>query len=365
MNIKETFLKLTKKTYPHGNEYRLRWALPKGTQKDKHGNYFYKIGESKTIFASHLDTVSEKFLDVKHVFDGKFIKTNGKTTLGADDKAGVCVLLYMIEQNIPGTYYFFIGEEVGCIGSRAAAAKDDFSNYDRIISFDRKDTCSIITHQSWERCCSDEFANALSKEYYDLGLELKPDDTGFGTDSARFTGIIPECTNISVGYYDEHNFTERQDIEFLEKICMASAIVDWEKLPVTRNPRIPEYKDYEPNYSLWGRHIDFERGRRWNDNRKPWEKSNRYPIPIGPNQFGDPAFDEELLRDTYGYYEEPIDVASRLDLKNRKKRTDEEYADAYIREQTDVFTCYKDYLADTHFSIKDYGIIEEQFIEFW
>ena len=254
MNIKETFLKLTSKTYPHGNEYRLRWLLPKNIQKDKHGNYFLKIGESRTIFASHLDTVSDRYRDVKHIIEGNIIRTNGKTTLGADDKAGVCVLLYMIEEKIPGTYYFFIGEEVGCRGSKAAAAKDDFSNYDRIISFDRKDICSIITHQSYERCCSDDFANTLSKEYCDLGLELKPDDTGVGTDSARFTGIIPECTNISVGYYDEHNFTERQDIDFLEKICMASAIINWEKLPVTRDPKVKDYKEYD--YSNWERLIE-------------------------------------------------------------------------------------------------------------
>ena len=42
-----------------------------------------------------------------------------KTILGADDKAGMVILLYMIEKKIPGLYYFFIGEEVGCIGSNA------------------------------------------------------------------------------------------------------------------------------------------------------------------------------------------------------------------------------------------------------
>ena len=73
MNIKETFLKLTSKTYPHGNEYRLRWLLPKNIQKDKHGNYFLKIGESRTIFASHLDTVSDRYRDVKHIIEGNII----------------------------------------------------------------------------------------------------------------------------------------------------------------------------------------------------------------------------------------------------------------------------------------------------
>ncbi len=33
---------------------------------------------------------------------------------------------------------------------------------------------------------------------------MVPEDTGVLTDSAQFMGIVPECTNISVGYYDEH-----------------------------------------------------------------------------------------------------------------------------------------------------------------
>jgi hypothetical protein len=39
-----------------------------------------------------------------------------------------------MKHNIPGLYYFFIGEEVGCIGSGLAANYGDFKDYDRIIS---------------------------------------------------------------------------------------------------------------------------------------------------------------------------------------------------------------------------------------
>jgi hypothetical protein len=47
------------------------------------------------------------------------ISTDGTTTL-EHDKAGVSVLIWMMKHNIPGLYYFFIGEEVGCIGSGLA-----------------------------------------------------------------------------------------------------------------------------------------------------------------------------------------------------------------------------------------------------
>lgn len=362
MNIKETFLELTSRTYPYGNEHRLRDLLPKGTAKDNHGNYFYKIGNSRTIFACHLDTACKKYEKVNHVIDGNIIRTNGKTILGADDKAGVTVLLYMIEQKVPGTYYFFIGEEVGCIGSKAASAKDNFSKYDRIISFDRRDTCSVITHQGWERCCSNEFANELSKAYIDLGLELKPDDTGVHTDSAEFTSVIPECTNISVGYYKEHTHEEHQDIEFLEKLCMASAIIDWEKLPTIRNPKVKEYKEYNYGHN-WNNSREKAIGWNWND--------YDYDYGYYHDEFSNRK--KSNFKKAYGYYrdddEAPFDRAVDLDLRNRNKKN-KDNKKINLKELTivpktgvDMFLIYKDKL-NTQFTVEEYGIVEEQFINY-
>jgi hypothetical protein len=84
--IFETFIKLTSRTYPYGTEDELvsdmieQGIFPSDLQKDTHGNYFYKIGESRTIFASHLDTVSKDATSVIHTFDGDIIGTDGKTT---------------------------------------------------------------------------------------------------------------------------------------------------------------------------------------------------------------------------------------------------------------------------------------------
>jgi hypothetical protein len=55
--IPEVFLMLTSKTYPHGYEDVLtKWLeqelFPKVIEKDEHGNYFYKIGESRSIFCT-------------------------------------------------------------------------------------------------------------------------------------------------------------------------------------------------------------------------------------------------------------------------------------------------------------------------
>ncbi len=255
--ILETFLRLTNRTYPYGTEDELVQSMidqgifPKELQKDVNGNYFLKIGESRTIFASHLDTACKDATSVTHVFDGKFIKTDGKTILGADDKAGVTILLHLIKNKIPGLYYFFIGEEVGCIGSGLAAKYGKFKGeYDRIISFDRRDTGSIITYQSSARCCSDIFADSLAKQLNkSVGMSYTKDEGGVYTDSAEFTHLIPECTNVSVGYYKEHTTNESQDIVHLEKLGNACLKVDWENLPVKRDPSKTEYRTYNNYYN--------------------------------------------------------------------------------------------------------------------
>jgi hypothetical protein len=255
MNIKEKFIELTSRTYPHRTESLLESFLPKGYKKDDYGNYYYLIGQDPTtMFTCHLDTASKSVVNVKHVFDENIIKTDGGTILGADDKAGMVVILNMIENNVPGLYYFFIGEEVGCIGSRALSdywTENEFSDtITKVVSFDRKSDHSVITHQMCDRCCSDEFAIELSDKLNNAGYDLKfsPDDEGLLTDSFQFMELVPECTNISVGYMNEHTNDECQDIDFLERLCKAVCEIDWEDLPVVRDPFDVEEYDYDDYY---------------------------------------------------------------------------------------------------------------------
>lgn len=244
MKVRKTFLELTSFTYPSGFESILEKYLPKGYNKDIYGNYYLMIGKSTTMFTCHLDTACSEFTKVKHKFDKNFIKTDGTTILGADDKAGMTVMLYMIEKNIPGLYYFFIGEEVGCIGSSKVAnalssksneIPQELFNINKVVSFDRKGTKSVITSQLYSECCSSQFAEQLCSLLNSNGLKLEPDDTGVLTDSAQFMWDIPECTNISVGYYDEHKTCEKQDIEYLYKLCKAVVRIDWESLKIHRD----------------------------------------------------------------------------------------------------------------------------------
>ena len=255
MRILRKFLKLTKRTYPHGTETLLENHLPQDYLKDNHGNYFLQIGdEPTTMFTCHLDTASHDVRKVNHVFDGNLVKTDGTSILGADDKAGMVVLLYMIEQKVPGLYYFFLGEERGCIGSGLAAKdfKQIFPYIKKVISFDRRGTTSVITHQMSGRSCSDEFAQELSNRLnaVESTFKFRPDSTGVYTDSAEFVEIVEECTNISVGYQNEHTTSELQDINHLTKLCKAVAQIDFESLPVSREAGEDDWG--YPNYGSFG-----------------------------------------------------------------------------------------------------------------
>lgn len=258
MKVRKKFLQLTNYTYPHGTEGFLKGFLPNGYKEDGYGNYYYLIGDNPTtMFTCHLDTACKDQQRVNHIFKGNMISTNGKTILGADDKAGMVVILNMIEKKVPGLYFFFIGEEVGCIGSGLLSDNwDEFQHskdITKVVSFDRRGTTSVITHQFWGRCCSDEFGKILAGRLNSTTdkLMLDIDNTGIMTDSAKFMGLVQECTNISVGYYNEHTFRECQDIDFLQILCKAVVEIDWETLPIIRNIEedINNFEDDEDDYT--------------------------------------------------------------------------------------------------------------------
>ena len=242
-SIKQLFLNLTKMQIPFDYEKTLEEFFPPGMKTDAHGNYYIKIGETKSMFCAHLDTYCYQYKRVWHTFKDNIIKTDGTTTLGGDDKAGIVVMIKMIEAGIPGLYYFFRGEEgvtspSGTWGSKQAlkSYKENFSKYDRCIAFDRRGNDSIISQQMYSECCSDEFVEALIKDLNQNGLTYKDDTTGLWCDSGVFMETIPECTNISMGYDEEHTFKETQDIDHLEKLTEACLKIDWEALPTKRDP---------------------------------------------------------------------------------------------------------------------------------
>lgn len=250
MNFLKRFLALTEYTIPYGYEYTLEKHLPSGYNKDQWGNYFYEIGKSKTLFTAHLDTASDKYEKVKHIikYDDNnkkdiIVSTDKTTILGGDNKAGCLILFYMIENQIPGLYYFFVGEESSVhknfpYGSLMVIENNPlkFLKYERAISFDRKETGQLVTRQIARECCSEMFAGQLIGKFRKLGLEFVKDNTGYYTDSAFFVDEITEIVNLSCGVYNEHTVNEYVNISYVKRMAEACVQIDWEAL-VTSSTR--------------------------------------------------------------------------------------------------------------------------------
>lgn len=238
--MKELFLNLVDKTYPHGTESQLIPIFEDygiTLTKDDVGNYYHIVdGDDTTMFTSHLDTVSsrQETIVTKETLDANgdiIISTESNTILGADDKAGVALMIEMILHGKPGIYYFFIGEERGGIGSSSLCDIYDnisfLKNVNKCVSFDRRGNNSVITHQMGRRCCSDAFADELIDRLNYSGLEMEKDSGGIYTDSAFLVSKIKNCTNISVGYRYEHSSSEFLNLSHLERLTKACIAMDW------------------------------------------------------------------------------------------------------------------------------------------
>lgn len=251
---------------PHGEERLLEPYLPKGFYRDPWNNYVYNVGRTRdhgTMFSCHLDVASWKLLKiVPHMDQDNFVwgcDVGGKSTLiGADDKIGAYLMLKMMAAKIPGVYVFHAGEERGCIGSRARVEDIKkrnltiLSNIKRCIAFDRAGYQDVITYQRGTKCASDEFARALSDQLnrkMPPASKFQPCPDGVYTDSACYTNQIAECTNLSVGYFNQHGDGEHFDNLWLEQYLLPAVLqVKWSELVTVRKPGDNASKPYVSSY---------------------------------------------------------------------------------------------------------------------
>ena len=235
-------------------EFCKRFLEPTFGRPDKHGNYIHIVGDKPNLcFTAHHDTVHKDdgmqqlivMNDVVSVADPK-----KSSCLGADCTTGVWLMLNMIEAGIEGVYVVHAAEEIGCKGSRALVADNPpwLSHLDAVISFDRYGDNSVITHQMGMRTASDEFAKSFAAAL-DLP-QLEADTGGSYTDSNEYSGVVSECTNISVGYYGQHGVNETQDLEYLDMLIDHLISADWSKLVFKREPSVMESLYYDKSYPI-------------------------------------------------------------------------------------------------------------------
>ena len=210
---------------------------------------------SRVLFSCHIDTMHRS--NPERVFQEVYFDSMNNQVfidasddcLGADDGAGVFLLLEMIDRGVHGAFIFHRGEEKGGIGSRAMVEhhSDWLASFTHAIAFDRRGTQSIITHQGTCRGASDKCAQFIIDT---IGMNHQLDDTGTYTDTREYFGLIPECFNFSIGYESEHTSKETLDTDYLFKLRDRITSIDWGalELPIDRTPN---YSDYDDKYSRY------------------------------------------------------------------------------------------------------------------
>ncbi len=230
--------------------------------------------KATTLFSCHIDTVDTSIFGILETVNGKEVPCVKELTydpnfgeialdkastvgscLGADDGVGVWIMLKMIEAGVPGGYIFHTGEECGGIGSRATLAEHlpILSEYEIALAFDRPHNDEVITHQRGQECASQKCALALCERLNKHGFAYKPSAKGVFTDTANYRKVIPECFNLGVGYDRQHGYQETLDYAHAAALLEALCHVDWDSLPIDRDPAkpdpVPKYEPYD--YKKW------------------------------------------------------------------------------------------------------------------
>lgn len=233
----------------------------RGIQADGYGNRFIKIGQSRVLWSAHTDSVHKQGGTQSTVRRGDFVALatheRQSSCLGADCATGVWLMREMIARKIPGLYVFHRDEEIGGIGSNWIASDNRgfLAGVEIAIAFDRKGFNSIITHQGG-RTASDQFAASLAPM---LPGKYSADAGGIFTDTANYAGVVPECSNISVGYENAHSEKESQNVSFAARLLDALCEIDQSRLVVSRRPGERDYfgaRRYTDFYSdVWDDYV--------------------------------------------------------------------------------------------------------------
>lgn len=211
-----------------------KYVAPLGTTPDAYGNHWLTIGASPILWSCHTDTVHKVHGKQSVEYGDGYVTTSTGSCLGADCTAGVWLMANMIRAGIPGTYVFHREEETGGQGSEfiQTHTPERLAGIQFAVAFDRRGTSDIVTRQYNGRTASDAFARSFSAA---LGIELSPTDGTF-TDTANYAGLVPECSNISVGYDKAHSSHEYLDVVYLVKLCRALLKADFSTLEAHREP---------------------------------------------------------------------------------------------------------------------------------
>ena len=223
----ETLIKLYEFESVHGTKDET--AIADFVEKflEEYGRTFTRVGNSlfsldspeAPIFSAHLDQVktngkAEHFVLTPEGYIQGYTKNWQRTSLGADDKNGVWLILKLIESGADINFIISEGEEVGCVGISQleslghlkAITTDMFC-----IVLDRRGNDEILKSGAGTTFCST------------LAQDLCNFLGGYKTASGSVSDTVTLCkycesVNMSVAYHEPHTGKEYTDWERLQEI---------------------------------------------------------------------------------------------------------------------------------------------------
>jgi putative aminopeptidase FrvX len=173
----------------------------------------------KMLLAAHLD-VKGDFSSSDQLIERNNIVSSEKGILGADDRAGVSMILNLLKEvgdyrEVPPLKFIFtVGEEEGQYGAESIDP-DFFEDVSFGISLDRRNCKDIVYKSSSKEYSNLEFAERVARVSSRIFSEenaFVPCQGGISDLRVWSEKDTRPCVNLSVGYFDEHTDEERLDL---------------------------------------------------------------------------------------------------------------------------------------------------------
>ena len=215
--------------------------------RQKNNIYSFEFND-KPILSAHLDQVETngKVFKLYLTKDNHIIAYNNlfeRTSLGADDKNGVWIILKMLEKGYKFNFIISEGEELGCLGIKKIPLAENINPKTQFcIVLDRKGDKDILSSGAGTTYCStlaQSLCNFLDNDYVV--------EKGNLSDTATICKYC-ESVNMSVGYYFPHT-----EDEYTDWIQLSTIKNDVEKILTNfihypTNPKTYSVKEFKYAY---------------------------------------------------------------------------------------------------------------------
>lgn len=164
--------------------------------------YIVAVGDIPIALVAHMDTVFHNQPDDIYYDQRKGVMWSPQG-LGADDRAGIFIILQIVQSGLRPSIILTTDEERGGLGAQALAKKEcpiPFLRY--LIQLDRRGSCDCVFYD----CMNPQFIDYIESFGF-IERIGSFSDISFLMSAWQVCGV-----NLSVGYKDEHSYAETLNV---------------------------------------------------------------------------------------------------------------------------------------------------------